>query len=59
MTSYPKHCDCIVCGKPKATFGYYDREDGRPVYVCHNCGRFFKLLNNYNYERNQSDRQTS
>lgn len=43
MTSYPKHCDCIVCGKPRATLGYYDREDGRPVYVCDNCGAFFKL----------------
>lgn len=43
MTSYPKHCDCIVCGKPKAHLGYYSREDGRPVYVCEHCGAFFKL----------------
>ena len=43
MRQYPDHCDCIVCGKPKAHLGYYSREDGRPVYVCPNCGAFFKL----------------
>ena len=43
MTSYPQHCDCIVCGEPKAQLRYYDREDGRPVYVCEHCGTFFKL----------------
>ena len=43
MTSYPKHCDCMVCGEPNAHLGYYSREDGRPVYVCEHCGAFFKL----------------
>ncbi|MGN0222613.1 MAG: hypothetical protein ACI4AM_01165 [Muribaculaceae bacterium] len=43
MTSYQKDCDCIVCGEPKAHLGYYSCEDGRPVYVCENCGSFFKL----------------
>lgn len=47
MTSYPQHCDCIVCGEPKAHLGYHSREDGRPVYVCDNCGAFFKLNKNY------------
>ena len=43
MTSYPKKCDCIVCGETNATREYYARDDGRPVYVCPNCGAFFKL----------------
>ena len=49
MTSYPQHCDCIVCdeGKAKAHLRYYDREDGRPVYVCEHCGTLFKLHKNY------------
>lgn len=43
MTSYPQHRDCIVCGEPKAHYGYHSREDGRPVYVCEHCGAYFKL----------------
>lgn len=54
MTSYPQHCDCIVCGEPKAQLRYYDREDGRPVYVCEHCGAYFKIkkLKDYVTEKN-------
>ena len=54
MTSYPQHCDCIVCGEPKAKLRYYDREDGRPVYVCEHCGAYFKIkkLKDYVTEKN-------
>ena len=56
MTSYPQHCNCTVCGEPKAYLRYYDREDGRPVYVCEHCGTYLKIkkLKDYVTEKNLS-----